>query len=36
MQNLGIDRGTRRANWCALNQHGALRDGSIALAQDMN
>lgn len=34
MQYLGIDWGTRRASWCALDEHGALREGSIPAEQD--
>src|SRR4051794_4751870 len=34
MQYLGIDWGTRRASWCALDEHGALREGAIAADQD--
>lgn len=34
MQYLGIDWGTRRASWCALDEHGALKEGSIAAEQD--
>ena len=34
MQYLGIDWGTRRANWCALDEHGALREGAIPADQD--
>ncbi len=30
MQYLGIDWGTRRASWCALDEHGALQEGAIA------
>lgn len=30
MQYLGIDWGTRRAAWCALDQHGALREGMVS------
>jgi transposase len=29
MQYLGIDWGTRRASWCALDEHGALQEGAI-------
>jgi transposase len=34
MQYLGIDWGTRRASWCALDEHGALREGVIPADQD--
>src|SRR3954462_12448780 len=34
MQYLGIDWGTRRASWCALEEHGALREGAISADQD--
>jgi transposase len=34
MQYLGIDWGTRRASWCALDEYGALREGSIPAEQD--
>ena len=34
MQYLGIDWGTRRASWCALDEHGALREGAISADQD--
>src|SRR3954463_4828998 len=34
MQYLGIDWGTRRASWCALDGHGALREGVIPADQD--
>jgi transposase len=34
MQYLGIDWGTRRASWCALDEHGALRDGAISADRD--
>jgi len=34
MQYLGIDWGTRRASWCALDEHGALREGAIPADQD--
>jgi hypothetical protein len=34
MQYLGIDWGTRRASWCALDRHGALREGVIPADQD--
>ena len=27
MQYLGIDWGTRRASWCAIDEQGALREG---------
>jgi transposase len=31
---LGIDWGTRRASWCAIDAHGALREGAIPADQD--
>jgi transposase len=34
MQYLGIDWGTRRANWCALDEQGALSEGVIPADQD--
>src|SRR6188768_1328346 len=34
MQYLGIDWGTRRASWCALDEHGALQEGAIPADQD--
>ena len=34
MQYLGIDWGTRRASWCVLDEHGALREGAIPADQD--
>jgi transposase len=34
MQYLGIDWGTRRASWCVLDAHGALREGAIPADQD--
>jgi transposase len=34
MQYLGIDWGTRRASWCALDEHGALREGAISADRD--
>ena len=34
MQYLGIDWGTRRASWCALDAHGALQEGAIPADQD--
>ena len=34
MQYLGIDWGTRRASWCAIDEHGALREGAISADQD--
>jgi transposase len=34
MQYLGIDWGTRRAAWCAIDKHGALREGAIPADQD--
>ena len=34
MQHLGIDWGTRRASWCLLDEHGALREGVIPADQD--
>ena len=34
MQYLGIDWGTRRASWCALDEHGALREGVVPADQD--
>lgn len=30
MQYLGIDWGTRRAAWCALDEHGSLREGMVS------
>ena len=29
MQYLGIDWGTRKAAWCALDEHGELLEGTI-------
>jgi transposase len=34
VQYLGIDWGTRRAAWCALDNHGELREGAISADQD--
>ena len=34
MQYLGIDWGTRSAAWCALDEHGALREGAISADED--
>lgn len=34
MQYLGIDWGTRRAAWCALDQQGALKEGMVAADED--
>src|SRR5436305_14479381 len=34
MQYLGIDWGTRRANWCALDRAGVLREGAVPADQD--
>jgi transposase len=34
MQYLGIDWGTRRASWCAIDEHGALREGAIPADHD--
>jgi transposase len=34
VQYLGIDWGTRRASWCALDEHGALREGAIPADHD--
>jgi len=34
MQYLGIDWGTRRAAWCAIDQHGGVREGTIPAEQD--
>jgi hypothetical protein len=34
MQYLGIDWGTRRASWCAIDEHGALGEGVISADQD--
>jgi transposase len=34
VQYLGIDWGTRRANWCALDEYGALQEGAIPADQD--
>jgi transposase len=34
MQYLGIDWGTCRAAWCAIDQHGTLREGTVAAEQD--
>jgi transposase len=30
MEYLGIDWGTRRANWCAFDSHGELREGAVS------
>jgi hypothetical protein len=29
VQHLGIDRGTRRAAWCALDERGEVAEGAI-------
>lgn len=34
MQYLGIDWGTRRAAWCALDLQGTLREGMVAADED--
>jgi transposase len=34
MQYLGIDWGTRRASWCAIDQAGGLQEGTVAAEQD--
>jgi len=34
VQYLGIDWGTRRAAWCALDQRGTLREGMVAADED--
>lgn len=34
MQYLGIDWGTRRASWCAIDAHGARREGAIPADHD--
>ena len=34
MQYLGIDWGTRRASWCAIDEGGTLQEGSIPAEQD--
>ncbi len=34
MQYLGIDWGTRRAAWCAIDDSGNLQEGAIAAEQD--
>jgi transposase len=34
MQYLGIDWGTRRASWCAIDARGALREGALPADQD--
>jgi hypothetical protein len=34
MQHLGIDWGTRRTNWCAIDEHGALQEGAVPADQD--
>jgi transposase len=34
MQYLGIDWGTRRASWCAIDERGTLREGVISADQD--
>jgi transposase len=34
MQYLGIDWGTRRASWCAIEETGGLREGTIPAEQD--
>jgi hypothetical protein len=34
VQYLGIDWGTRRASWCAIDAHGALREGALPADQD--
>jgi transposase len=34
MQYLGIDWGTRRANWCAIDETGGLREATIPAEQD--
>jgi hypothetical protein len=34
MQYLGIDWGTRRAAWCAIDEHGSVKEGAVAADQD--
>ena len=34
MQYLGIDWGTRRAAWCAVDEHGMVREGLVAADED--
>ncbi len=34
MQYLGIDWGTRRAAWCAVDEHGTLREGMVGADED--
>jgi transposase len=34
MQYLGLDWGTRRAAWCAVDQHGMVREGMVAADED--
>lgn len=34
MQYLGIDWGTRRAAWCAVDEHGTLREGMVPADED--
>jgi hypothetical protein len=34
MQYLGIDWGTRRASWCAIDEGGTLQEGTIPAEQD--
>ena len=34
MQYLGIDWGTRRAAWCAVDRHGTLREGLFSADED--
>ncbi len=33
-QYLGIDWGARRANWCAIDEHGTLQEGAVPADQD--
>jgi transposase len=34
MQYLGIDWGTRRASWCAVDEQGGLREGTVPADED--
>jgi hypothetical protein len=34
VRSVGIDWGTRRASWCALDDLGTLQEGSIPAEQD--
>jgi hypothetical protein len=34
MQYVGVDWGTRRAAWCALEEHGKLTEGTVSADAD--